>query len=102
MNKKNFIIHLQNILASNWKYRNSFLFLAILVCFSLIAYYHLRLSFSMSSDSVRFSRWADDLIRLNFNFFEFYSIDKASHRPSLFFFFSSCIFYFFMQSIFYK
>ena len=86
MNKKILIIHLQNILSNNWKYRNSILILAVLLCFSLIAYYHLSLSFSMSSDSVRFSRWADDLIRLNFNFFEFYSIDKASHRPSLFFF----------------
>ena len=86
MNKKNFIIHLKNIFSNKWKYGNTVLFLAILVCFSLIAYYHLSLSFSMSSDSVRFSRWADDLIRLNFNFIEFYSIDKASHRPSLFFF----------------
>ena len=86
MNEKNFIVFLKYIFSNNWKYRDSILFLGILVCFSLIANYHLTLGFSMSSDSARFSRWADDLIRLNFNFFDFYSIDKASHRPSLFFF----------------
>ena len=86
MNKKNFIIYIKNIFSNNWKYRDIILFLALLLCFSLIAYYHLNLGFSMSSDSARFSRWADDLIRLNFNIFEFFSIDKATHRPSLFFF----------------
>lgn len=86
MSKKNFIIHIKNIFSNNWKYRNSILFLAILLCVSLISYYHLSLGFSMSSDSERYSRWADDLIRLNFNFFEFFQIDRASHRPSLFFF----------------
>ena len=54
--------------SDQWKYRNKVLNLVILVCFSLIAYYHLSSGFSMSSDSERFSRWADDLIKLNFNF----------------------------------
>ncbi len=40
----------------------------------------------MSSDSVRFSKWADKLIELDFNLYKFYSIDKAYHRPSLYFF----------------
>jgi len=40
----------------------------------------------MSSDSVRFSKWADDLIKLDFNLYKFYSIDKAYNRPSLYFF----------------
>ena len=40
----------------------------------------------MSSDSVRFSKWADELIKLDFNLYKFYSIDKAYNRPSLYFF----------------
>ena len=40
----------------------------------------------MSSDSIDFLAWADDLINFNFNLFEFYSIDKDYHRPNLFFF----------------
>jgi hypothetical protein len=72
--------------SDQWKYGNKVLNLVILVCFSLIAYYHLSSGFSMSSDSERFSRWADDLIKLNFNFYHFFSIDKISIRPHLLFF----------------
>jgi hypothetical protein len=77
---------MKNIFSTEWKYENMLLYIVIVVCFSLIAYYHLNSGYSMSSDSKRFSRWADDLIRLDFNLYEFFSIDKASHRPSLFFF----------------
>ncbi len=77
---------MKNIFSTQWKFGNMLLYIAIIVCFLLIAYYHLNSGFSMSSDSERFSRWADDLIRLDFNLYEFFSIDKASHRPSLFFF----------------
>jgi hypothetical protein len=77
---------MKNIFSTEWKYENMLLYTVIVVCFSLIAYYHLNSGYSMSSDSKRFSRWADDLIRLNFNLYEFFSIDKAYHRPSLFFF----------------
>jgi hypothetical protein len=77
---------MKNIFSTKWKYANMLLYIAIVVCFLLIAYYHLNSGFSMSSDSERFSKWADDLIRLDFNLYEFFSIDKASHRPSLFFF----------------
>ncbi len=77
---------MKNIFSTQWKYGNMLLYIAIVVCFSLIAYYHLNSGYSMSSDSKRLSRWADDLIRLDFNLYEFFSIEKASHRPSLFFF----------------
>ena len=66
--------------------KNKIINLSFLLCFLVIAYYTLRAGFSMSSDSERFSRWADILINLDFNLYEFISIDKASHRPSLFFF----------------
>jgi hypothetical protein len=68
---------MKNIFSTEWKYENILLNIVIVVCFSLIAYYHLNSGYSMSSDSKRFSRWADDLIRLNFNLYEFFSIDKA-------------------------
>jgi len=77
---------MKNIFSTQWKYGNMLLYIVIVVCFSLIAYYHLNSGYSMSSDSKRLSRWADDLIRLDFNLYEFFSIEKASHRPSLFFF----------------
>ncbi len=77
---------MKNIFSSDWKYGNKLLLISILICSSLIAYYHLRLGYSMSGDSHRFSRWADELIKFNFNFFEFFSIEKDDHRPPLFLF----------------
>ena len=59
---------------------------SLLTCYAIIAFYSLNAGYSMSSDSQRFSAWADDLINFNFNLFEFYSIDKDYHRPNLFFF----------------
>ena len=77
---------MKNIFSSKLKYGKKLLYLSFLISFSLIAYYHLRSGHSMSSDSVRFSKWADDLIRLKFNFFDFFLIDKTSIRPHLLFF----------------
>ena len=77
---------MKNIFSHDYKHATLILNLSILVCFLIIFYYHFSSGFVMSSDSKRFSRWADELIRLNFNFFDFFSIDKASHRPSLLFF----------------
>lgn len=86
MRNQNINIFMKDILSNDWKYKNKILYLSILLSFILIAYYILRSGFSMSPDSERFSRWADTLISLNFNLFEFFSIDKVAHRPSLFFF----------------
>ena len=77
---------MKNIFSNNWRYGNTFLFILFILSFSLIAIYILYSGFSMSSDSERFSRWADDLIRLKFNFFDFFLIEKMSIRPHLFFF----------------
>lgn len=76
---------MKKIFYNNWEDNNKILYLSVLLCFLLIAYYILRSGFSISSDSVRYSRWADILIYLDFNLYEFFLIDKASHRPSLFF-----------------
>ena len=72
-------------LYTKWKYENYFLYISILSCFSLIAYYHLSSGFIMSSDSFRYEKWADILISFDFNLFEFFLIDKVPNRPPLFF-----------------
>ena len=72
-------------LYSKWKYENNFLYISILSCFLVIAFYHLSSGFVMSSDSYRYSKWADTLISFDFNFYKFYLIDKTPNRPSLFF-----------------
>ena len=77
---------MKNIFSTQWKYGNMLLYIAIVVCFTLIAYYHLNSGYSMSTDSKRFSKWADDLIRLDFNLYEFFSIDINYNMPSLFFY----------------
>jgi hypothetical protein len=86
MYNQNFKMLIKDIFSNKWEHNNKILYLSVLLCFSLIAYFILRSGFSMSSDSERYSRWADDLINLDFNLYKFFSIDKASHRPSLFFF----------------
>ena len=77
---------MNNVFLSKWKHENLVLYTAIVLCFILISFYNLSSGVSMSSDSERFSRWADDLIRFNFNLYEFYSLAKDPHRPPLFFF----------------
>jgi hypothetical protein len=76
---------MKNIFSSQWKYENMLLYIVIIVCFSLIAFYHLNSGYTMSADSKRFSRWADNLIKLNFNFYDFFLIDKSVIRPHLLF-----------------
>ena len=77
---------MKNILSHNYEHSKTILYFSLFTCYAIIAFYSLNAGYSMSSDSQRFSRWADDLIKFNFNLFEFYSIDKADHRPNLFFF----------------
>lgn len=77
---------MREFIFTKFKFQESYLYILILITFLIIALYHLNSGIYMSSDSHRFSRWADELIKFNFNFFDFYSIDRASHRPHLFFF----------------
>lgn len=77
---------MKNILSHNFEHSKTILYVSLLTCYAIIAFYILNAGYSMSSDSLRFSSWADDLIKFNFNLFEFYSIDKDYHRPNLFFF----------------
>ena len=63
----------KKIFSAKWEHGYMLLYLAILICFSLISYYHLNLGFIMSPDSNGYSEWADDLIRLDFNLYSYYS-----------------------------
>jgi hypothetical protein len=85
MHKKKFKIFVNDIMSARFRHANKILYFSIFLCFSFIAFYILKSGFSMSTDSERYSRWADKLIDLNFNIYEFFLIDKSSHRPSLFF-----------------
>ncbi len=77
---------MKDIFSNKLRYDNKILYTSILISFSLISYYILNTGYSMSSDSERFARWADELIKLNFNIFDFFLIDKFTVRPHLFFF----------------
>ncbi len=77
---------MREILDKKFNLKQNHLYIIVFFVFIIIALYHIRSGYYMSSDSYRFSRWADKLIELNFNFFDFYSIEKAGHRPHLFFF----------------
>jgi hypothetical protein len=69
INLKSFI---KKCIYKEWKFENRILFLVILIFFSLITFYNLKIGLRMSSDSHTFSRWADNLINLNFNFYQYY------------------------------
>ncbi len=77
---------MKNIFSDEWKYKNIFLNIIFLLSFSFISSYILYSGYSMSTDSVRFSRWADNLIELKFNYSDFFLIEKIRIRPHLFFF----------------
>ena len=55
-----------------FKLKQKYLYLLITLFFFIIAYHHLSSGFRMSSDSIKFSRYADDLIKFNFDLYEFF------------------------------
>ena len=79
---------MKKIFSTNYKYGNKILYLSILICFSLITLYNVKIGFIMSPDSNTFSRWADDLIKLNFNFYEYY-VQNTYIRSNIFLQFQS-------------
>ena len=72
MIKEKIIFFVNKTLDPQFKYGNNTLYLSIVICFSLIAYYNLNIGFFMSPDSYGYSRWADDLIKLDFNLYNYY------------------------------
>jgi len=78
---------MKKYLLNIFKLKEKYLYLSIILSFLVIACYHLNSGFYMSPDSNKFSRWANDLIELNFNFYDFYFTDKSiNERISPFFF----------------
>lgn len=63
------------------KYSFKILCLSFIISFSLISYINLNIGFIMSSDSHAYSRWADELIKLDFNLVNFYN-QNTYHRPN--------------------
>ena len=55
-----------------FKLKQKYLYLLITLFFFIIAYHHLSSGFRMSSDSIKFSRYADNLIKFNFDLYEFF------------------------------
>ena len=71
--QKRYIEIIKEIFHADWQHGFKILYFTIFLCSSLIAYYNFSKGFVMSSDSGQFSRWADDLIRLEFNLYLYYS-----------------------------
>ena len=72
MIKEKIISFVSKTLDPQFKYGNNTLYLSIIICFSLIAFYNLNIGFFMSPDSYTHSQWADDLIKLNFNLYNYF------------------------------
>ena len=68
--------------------KEKYLYFSIIPFFIIISYYHLNYGFYMSPDSYKFSKFADDLIELNFNLYEFFFSDKVSPKNITSFFFT--------------
>jgi hypothetical protein len=62
-----------SFLNSRWKYQKLFLYLSIILTFFFISYYNISSELHMSPDSQLFSLWADDLIKRNFNLYDYYA-----------------------------
>ena len=60
MNIKNnkFINLYKNIFSPQWKYGNLFLYVSILISFSIIAYYNLSKGFVVAPDTSDYSKWS--------------------------------------------
>lgn len=74
MNKcNNFIFYFKVIFSSNWRHGNKILYISIFACISVIFYHHYNIGYVISSDSLSYSKWSDILIKLNFNFYKYFT-----------------------------
>ena len=64
---------MKKIFSTDWKYGGNVLYFLLTICILAISYYHLSIGYIMSPDSKVFSEWADILIKLNFNLYNYYS-----------------------------
>jgi len=76
---------MRNIFSTQWKYGYKVLYLTIFVSFLIIAYYHYNIGFVMSKDYSTWTLSADNLIKLNFNFYNYYIYSKTNSTLSVFY-----------------
>lgn len=76
---------MRNIFSTQWKYGYKVLYLTILISFLIIAYYHYNIGFVMSKDYSTWTLSADNLIKLNFNFYNYYIYSKTNSTLSFFY-----------------
>ena len=76
---------MRNIFSTQWKYGYKVLYLTIFVSFLIIAYYHYNIGFVMSKDYSTWTHSADNLIKLNFNFYNYYIYSKTNSTLSFFY-----------------
>ena len=62
---------------TKFKFKKKHMYLSILLSFFIIAYYHLSSGFVMTSDSNKYSIWADGLINYNFNLYQYYFVNEV-------------------------
>jgi len=70
----------KKIISTKWKFGTLILHLATLISFSIIAYYNLDHGYIMSPDSFNYSIYADELIKLKFNLYDFNSLTSVVNR----------------------
>jgi hypothetical protein len=75
---------MKNILSTQLKHGSISLYFSILVAFVMISFYNLSIGFVMSPDSYTYSEWADDLIKLKFNFYDYF-VQNTFFTPSYFY-----------------
>ena len=64
---------MKKIFSTDWKYGGNVLYFLLTICILAISYYHLSIGYIMSGDSKSYSEWAEILIKLNFNLYNYYS-----------------------------
>ena len=75
---------MKEILSSEWKYGKKLLNVSVLIAFVIIAYYNLSIGYMMSPDSFGYSKWADALIKLDFNLYDYF-VQNTFFTPSYFY-----------------
>jgi len=75
---------MKNYLLSQFIGDKKYIYISLLLSFSIIAFYHISNGYVMSPDSYTYSRWADELIKLEFNFISYYA-QNTFIAPSFFY-----------------
>ena len=72
----------KKIISTKWKFGTVILHLTTLISFSIIAYHNLDHGYIMSPDSFNYSIYADELIKLKFNLYDFSSLSTVVNHNS--------------------